>query len=71
MDRRFYTAESLEQEMRDFEARYGLASSDFYLAYESGQTPADVDWFDASVWAGAIEEAKRLRAHPRSLQPVG
>ncbi len=38
-----------ERKMREYEARYGMSSADFYEQYKAGQMP---DCFEMSDWAG-------------------
>ena len=35
---------TLEQELLEFEARYGVRSETFYAAYASGEEPEDDSW---------------------------
>ncbi len=43
---------SLEEELLDFERKYGLRSETFYTAYSSGEEPEDDRWvLDFSEWA--------------------
>lgn len=57
-----YTAESLEGELREYEDRYGMASSDFFAAYRASGVPERVPYFESFVWADTYEELCRLRA---------
>ena len=43
---------ALEEEMIDFERKYGLRSETFYAAYVNGEEPEDDDWvLDFGEWA--------------------
>jgi hypothetical protein len=43
---------ALEEELIDFERKYGLRSETFYAAYVSGEEPEDDDWvLDFGEWA--------------------
>ena len=43
---------ALEEELLDFERKYGLRSETFYAAYASGEEPEDDAWvLDFSEWA--------------------
>jgi hypothetical protein len=43
---------ALEQELLEFEARYGVRSDTFYAAYTSGEEPEDDTWMlDFTEWA--------------------
>ena len=43
---------SLEQDLLDFERKYGVRSETFYAAYVSGEEPEDDSWvLDFGEWA--------------------
>jgi hypothetical protein len=43
---------SLEQDLLEFEAKYGIRSETFYAAYASGEEPEDDTWMlDFTEWA--------------------
>ena len=43
---------ALEQDLLDFERKYGVRSETFYVAYTSGEEPEDESWvLDFSEWA--------------------
>ncbi len=43
---------ALEEELLEFERKYGLRSETFYAAYTSGEEPENEDWvLDFSEWA--------------------
>lgn len=81
MKKSFYSVESLEAQIGEFERRYGVASEDFYSDYLADRVPDSVARFDQSVWADAYEELGRLTGsteeggssrprHPSALQPA-
>jgi hypothetical protein len=44
---------ALEEELLEFERKYGLRSETFYAAYTSGEEPENAAWvLDFSEWAG-------------------
>ena len=67
MERRHYSIESLEGELRVFEDRYEISSEDAFRQHTAGGCPAGVSSFDLMVWIDAYCEAERLRAAPRPL----
>lgn len=47
---------SLEEELLDFERKYGIRSETFYAAYQSGEEPEDDRWvLDFGEWAGVYQ----------------
>ena len=45
--------QALEEDLREFERRYGMSSETFYAAYVRGEEPGDDAWvLDFSEWAG-------------------
>ena len=53
----------LEDEMRDYERKYGILSETFYESYRSGEEPPDDAWVrDWTAWASAYELWQRRRA---------
>ncbi len=71
---------SLEEEMMDFERKYGLRSETFYAAYISGEEPEDDRWMlDFGEWASVYRtwlsrqaeyrnEVQRLQGNEPSLK---
>lgn len=71
---------ALEQEMLEFEAKYGVRSETFYAAYASGEEPEDDAWvLDFSEWASVYRTwltrqaeyrnaLSRVQGKPSSLQ---
>ena len=46
---------SLEEELLDFERKYGVRSDIFYAAYMSGEEPEDENWvLDFGEWASVF-----------------
>jgi len=44
---------ALEEDLLDFERKYGVRSETFYAAYMSGEEPEDETWvLDFGEWAG-------------------
>jgi hypothetical protein len=68
MERHYYSAESLGDELRAFEERYGLPSAEFYKRHVHGDDPESVTPFDRVVWSDTFREACRLADH--ALQPA-
>jgi hypothetical protein len=68
MEKRYYSIESLERELSDYEARFGIMTTDLICAYRAGERPEGVPSFDAMVWADAFAEVERLRS--RQPQPA-
>lgn len=64
VERSYYTAADLRQELEDFERRYGMSSADFYDAYARRSVPASVVSFDRVVWADTYREACRMSIRP-------
>lgn len=71
---------ALEQELLEFEARYGVRSETFYAAYASGEEPEDDSWvLDFTEWASVYRtwlarqaeyrnELTRVQSRAPSLQ---
>ena len=61
----------LEDEMRDYERKYGILSETFYESYRSGEEPPDDAWVrDWTAWASAYELWQRRRAQYTAAQPA-
>lgn len=59
----------LEDEMRDYERKYGIRSETFYESYKAGEEPPDDAWVrDWTAWASAYE--LWLRRHERYVDAV-
>jgi hypothetical protein len=70
---------ALEEELLDFERKYGIRSETFYAAYITGEEPEDEEWvLDFGEWASVYRtwltrqaeyrnEIQRLQRHTSSL----
>jgi len=70
---------ALEEEMLDFERKYGIRSETFYAAYASGEEPDDENWIlDFGEWASVYrtwlarqaqyrDEVQRIQRNAPSL----
>jgi hypothetical protein len=70
---------ALEEELLDFERKYGVRSETFYAAYASGEEPEDDSWvLDFGEWASVYKtwlarqadyrnEVQRVQRQARSL----
>lgn len=70
---------ALEQELLNFERKYGIRSETFYAAYSNGEEPEDDRWvLDFGEWASVYKtwllrqsdyrnEVQRLQTHAPSL----
>ena len=53
---------ALEDEMRDYERKYGVLSETFYESYMAGEEPPDDAWVrDWTAWASAYKVWLRRR----------
>lgn len=71
MEKHYYNAQTLRDELDGYEAKFGSSSDAFYRAYQ--RDDSDVPWFDAVVWADTYREFLRLSAtspHESTPQPV-
>ncbi|MBF0228961.1 MAG: hypothetical protein HQK63_05125 [Desulfamplus sp.] len=71
---------SLEEELLDFERKYGIRSETFYTAYAKGEEPEDERWvLDFGEWASVYRtwltrqaeyrnELENLQKYPFSLK---
>jgi len=71
---------ALEEELVDFERKYGIRSETLYAAYVSGEEPEDDSWvLDFGEWASVYRtwlarqadyrnEVQRLQRHTSSLE---
>lgn len=60
MKKRYYSAESLDQAVREFEREYGMSSEEFYERREAGETIAEIPLFVQHVWIGFWEDISRM-----------
>ena len=62
LDDLLYDIHGLEEEMRNYERKYGVLSETFYEAYANGEEPSDDSWVrDWAAWASAYKICVRLR----------
>lgn len=58
---------ALEDEMRDYERKYGVLSETFYASYIAGEEPPDDAWVrDWTAWASAYKVWLRRREQYQS-----
>jgi hypothetical protein len=63
---------ALEEELLNFESKYGIRSETFYAAYVSGEEPEDENWvLDFGEWASAYRTWLARQADFRSLAGIG
>jgi hypothetical protein len=60
MDKRQYTAGSLDRAIREFENEYGLSSAELHARYVAGDQVDGVPRFEQHVWASFYEDVLRL-----------
>ncbi len=59
---------ALEEDLQNYERKYGVLSETFYESYIAGEEPADDAWvLDWSGWAGAYQIWSRRRQQYREL----
>jgi hypothetical protein len=59
---------ALEDEMRDYERKYGVLSDTFYESYMAGEEPANDAWVrDWTAWASAYKVWLRRREQYQSV----
>lgn len=63
---------ALEEDLIDFERKYGVRSETFYAAYMSGEEPEDEAWvLDFGEWAGIYRTwLARLAEYRNEIQRV-
>jgi hypothetical protein len=61
MEKRYYSVESLRDELRGFEDRFGVPSASLFEAYRADKLPAGVPRFEGFVWADTYQEFCRLQ----------
>jgi hypothetical protein len=58
---------ALEQDLQNYERKYGVLSETFYESYVNGEEPEDEAWVrDWSAWAGTYEIWLRRREQYRA-----
>ncbi len=60
MDKRQYSAWSLDRAIREFENEYGLPSAELHARYIGGEHVDGVPRFEQHVWASFYEDILRL-----------
>jgi hypothetical protein len=60
MDKRQYSAESLDRAIREFENEYDLSSEELHARYIAGDQVEGVPRFEQHVWASFYEDVLRL-----------
>jgi hypothetical protein len=61
MERRYYTASSLEHALRVFESRFGMSSADFYAAHlDNSEQLASMPRRFRNLWASLYRDWRRL-----------
>jgi hypothetical protein len=61
LDDLLYDINLLEEEMRNFERKYGIRTETFYEAYDNGEEPAHDGWVQNwTAWASAYQKWRRL-----------
>ena len=61
MQKRYYTADTLEARLLGYEAQHGMDSATFLQRRRSGGDLGSINPFDALVWADTYAEMTRLR----------
>lgn len=61
MEKRYYTAASLERVLVSFERKYGLSSDEVFQAHRSGADLPDIPGFHRHVWVSFYRDVRRLR----------
>lgn len=59
-----YDAELLEADLRRYEERFGLATSDMLALYEQDDLPPGLPRHIANTWVGVSREVARVRDAP-------
>jgi hypothetical protein len=60
VEKYYYSAESLDSAMREYEREYCVASEKVHAAYHVGECIEGVPRFTQAVWASFYEEVLRL-----------
>jgi hypothetical protein len=60
VEKRQYSAESLDRAMREFESEYGMTTDDLYTRYSAGEPIEGVPYFTQHVWASFYDDIMRL-----------
>lgn len=59
MEKRYYSAESLDNAVRELEQEYGMTSEAFYARYCAGEA-MEIPQFNQAVWASFHEDITRM-----------
>lgn len=76
MEKKYYSADSIERSLLHLERRFGLSSNDFYETIVRGDRIDGMPGFTRSLWVSLYREFCRLRgdsfsvAVERTLQPA-
>jgi hypothetical protein len=63
---------ALEEELLDFERKYGIRSETLYAAYASGEEPDEEEWvMDFGEWASVYRTWLSLKAESRANLIIG
>jgi hypothetical protein len=60
MQKQYYSAQSLDNAIQEFEREYGISSEQMYEAYMAGDAVEGVERFTIHVWASFYEDVLRL-----------
>jgi hypothetical protein len=60
VEKRYYSAESLERVLLDLERRFGMSSEEFYAKVTAGERIEDMPGFERSVWASVYRDFCRM-----------
>jgi DNA-binding PucR family transcriptional regulator len=60
MDKQYYSAESLDSAIQEFEREYCVASEDVYAAYIAEEAIDGIPHFTQHAWASFYEDVLRL-----------
>jgi hypothetical protein len=60
MQKQYYSAQSLDNAIQEFEREYGVSSEQMYEAYMAGDAVEGVERFTMHVWASFYEDVLRL-----------
>jgi hypothetical protein len=59
MREQYYSAETLDQAVRELEREYGMETEAFYRRYCTGE-PMDIPRFSQHIWAAFRDDIQRL-----------
>jgi hypothetical protein len=60
MDKRYYSAESLDNVIQEFEREYGVTTEDMYALYGAEERIKGVPRFTQHVWASFYDDVLRM-----------